>query len=137
MRMQASVFPAIDDLRQKFEQAKYVVDEVTISQVYVAGELKKPVLIEGPPGCGKTELAKVLAFALDTTLERLQCYPGIDEERLSGSSIPPFRNSSWKHNLTSSARTGNPFGDASIRWISSFKVRSCADFSTRRNLASC
>ena len=82
--MQANVFPSIDDLRQKFEQAKYIVDEVTISQVYVAGELKKPILIEGPPGCGKTELAKALAFALDTTLERLQCYPGIDEEKAIG-----------------------------------------------------
>jgi MoxR-like ATPase len=82
--MQANVFPSIDDLRQKFEQAKYIVDEVTISQVYVAGELNKPVLIEGPPGCGKTELAKALAFALDTTLERLQCYPGIDEEKAIG-----------------------------------------------------
>jgi len=82
--MQPNVFPSIDDLRQKFEQAKYIVDEVTISQVYVAGELKKPVLIEGPPGCGKTELAKALAFALDTTLERLQCYPGIDEEKAIG-----------------------------------------------------
>ena len=41
--MQANVFPSIDDLRQKFQRAKYIVDEVTISQVYVAGELKKPV----------------------------------------------------------------------------------------------
>jgi MoxR-like ATPase len=78
------VFPLIDDLRQKFERARYIVDPVTISQVYVTGELQKPVLIEGAPGCEKTELAKALAFAMDTSLERLQCYPGINEEKAIG-----------------------------------------------------
>ena len=78
------MFSSVEDLRLKFEQAKYIVDDVTISQVYVAGELRKPVLVEGPPGCGKTELAKALAFAMDTSLERLQCYPGIDEEKAIG-----------------------------------------------------
>ena len=66
------MFTSVEALRHKFEQAKYIVDEVMISQVYVAGQLRKPVLIEGPPGCGKTELAKALAFAMDTSLERLQ-----------------------------------------------------------------
>lgn len=78
------MFPSIDDLCQKFERAKYIVDPITISQVYVTGELQKPVLIEGPPGCGKTESAKALAFAMDTSLERLQCYPGINEEKAIG-----------------------------------------------------
>ena len=44
------MFPSIDELRQKFQEARYIVDEVTLSQVYVAGELRKPVLIEGPAG---------------------------------------------------------------------------------------
>ena len=78
------MIPSVDYLRRKFDEARYLVDDVTISQVYVAGELRKPVLVEGPPGCGKTELAKALAFTLDTSVERLQCYPGIDEEKAIG-----------------------------------------------------
>jgi MoxR-like ATPase len=65
LRIEANMFPSTDYLRRKFEEARYLVDDVTISQVYVAGELRK---VEEPPGCGKTELAKALAFALDTAV---------------------------------------------------------------------
>jgi MoxR-like ATPase len=78
------MFPSITELESKFEAAKYIVDDVTIRHVYLAGVMKKPILIEGPPGCGKTELAKAMAFALDTRVEHLQCYPGIDEEKTIG-----------------------------------------------------
>jgi MoxR-like ATPase len=67
----------IEDLKKIFEKANYVADDNILFSVYLALKLKKPLLIEGEPGCGKTEIAKVLSQGLNTELIRLQCYEGL------------------------------------------------------------
>jgi len=66
-----------EKLIKAMEQELYVADEQMALAVYLALKLEKPLLIEGEPGCGKTEVAKVLASLLKTDLIRLQCYEGI------------------------------------------------------------
>ena len=78
------VFTSLEQLTRKLRDAQYVIDRVTTEVVYLAARLQKPLLVEGPPGCGKTELAYAIAKASDTTVERLQCYEGITEEKAIG-----------------------------------------------------
>src|SRR5215813_11207603 len=61
------------------KRVSYLSDEMIAGSVYLADRLGKPVLIEGPAGTGKTELAKSVAAATGTRLIRLQCYEGLDE----------------------------------------------------------
>ncbi|GAV23078.1 AAA family ATPase [Carboxydothermus pertinax] len=68
-------------LLQKMDEAGYLTSEEIAVTVFLALKLNKPLLVEGPPGVGKTELAKVLAWVLDTELIRLQCYEGLDEAK--------------------------------------------------------
>jgi MoxR-like ATPase len=65
-------------LLNKLEEHLYVADRSLATALYLAIKMKKPLLIEGEPGCGKTEIAKVLAEILETDLIRLQCYEGLD-----------------------------------------------------------
>ena len=78
------MFSSSQELAQKLRAAKYVVDPVTLDVVFLASRMHKPLLVEGPPGCGKTELAYAVAAAADTVVERVQCYPGITEEKIIG-----------------------------------------------------
>ena len=66
-------------LKQKMDEANYVYDDTLATVLYVALQLGRPLLIEGAAGVGKTEIAKVMASALDRDLVRLQCYEGLDE----------------------------------------------------------
>ena len=65
-------------IRQMLEKQNYVADSAIVISVYLAKTLQKPLLVEGPAGVGKTEIAKVMAKALNTDLIRLQCYEGLD-----------------------------------------------------------
>ena len=78
------MFSSANELAAKLRAARYLIDPVTLEVVYLAARMRKPLLVEGPPGCGKTELAYAVAAAANTVVERLQCYAGITEEKIIG-----------------------------------------------------
>ncbi len=75
------MFASIDDVIQRFAEQRYICNRRIATVIYLANHLEKPVLIEGPAGVGKTELAKVVAGSLGLPLIRLQCYEGLDEAK--------------------------------------------------------
>jgi MoxR-like ATPase len=74
-------FQTIEEARTGLGEVGYLADESTALVSFLAGRLGKPVLVEGPAGVGKTELAKALSRATERTLIRLQCYEGLDEAK--------------------------------------------------------
>jgi MoxR-like ATPase len=75
------MFQSIDEVIERFGEQNYICSRAIATVVYLSLHLKKPILVEGPAGVGKTELAKVLAAALGHKLLRLQCYEGLDEAK--------------------------------------------------------
>ena len=71
----------LNTLKQKMDQCNYIYDDTMATVLAVALNLGRPLLIEGAAGVGKTEIAKVMAAALDRDLVRLQCYEGLDEAK--------------------------------------------------------
>jgi MoxR-like ATPase len=78
------VFSSLQELEGGLRASGYIADSVATTTVYLAARLQKPLLLEGPAGSGKTQLAYAVADAADTTVERLQCYEGINEEKAIG-----------------------------------------------------
>ncbi|MEM8908704.1 MAG: MoxR family ATPase, partial [Bacteroidota bacterium] len=69
---------SLSDIQQLLAEQGYITEPTIVMSVHLAMQLQKPLLIEGPAGVGKTEIAKVMAQALNTDLIRLQCYEGLD-----------------------------------------------------------
>ncbi len=75
------LFSSVDDVVDKLATTGYLADKATATSVFLADRLAKPLLVEGPAGVGKTELARAVAAATGSGLVRLQCYEGVDEAR--------------------------------------------------------
>ena len=76
-----SMAASVEALQQHFESHRYICSRQIATSVYLAYHLRKPILIEGPPGVGKTELAKTTSDMFELPLIRLQCYEGLDEAK--------------------------------------------------------
>jgi MoxR-like ATPase len=73
------MFESVDEVQERFRQAKYIASRRISTVVFLAARMSRPILVEGPAGVGKTELAKTLSDSAGCPLLRLQCYEGLDE----------------------------------------------------------
>jgi MoxR-like ATPase len=78
------MFPSLQDVEAGLRATGYISDSIASTTVYLAARLQKPLLLEGPAGSGKTQLAYAVAAVLKSRVERLQCYEGINEEKAIG-----------------------------------------------------
>src|ERR1700690_4442655 len=78
------MFESFDDLMDRLKATGYFIDPVMTRIVFLAAKLQKPLLLEGPAGSGKTQLALSVAQAAGTHVERLQCYRGVTEDKAIG-----------------------------------------------------
>lgn len=83
-RKDESMFETVGELSEKLSNAGYFIDPTMAKVVFLAVKMQKPLLLEGPAGSGKTQLALAVAQAADTHVERLQCYSGVTSEQAIG-----------------------------------------------------
>src|SRR5215213_27425 len=74
-------FTDVDEVTRRLAEVRYLATPMIANVAFLADRLEKPVLVEGPAGVGKTELAKALAASTGSRLIRLQCYEGLDESK--------------------------------------------------------
>ena len=132
------MFSSAEELSEKLRAARYIIDPVTLSVVYLAARMQKPLLIEGPPGCGKTELAYAVAAAASVAVERP---PSATREsartRRSGSSMRDSKNCSWKLRANVLKKTGPRSEDDYTPLISLRRDRSFVLYVTKIGPACC
>ncbi len=75
------MFASVEEIQERFRASQYIANRRIATVVFLAARMNRPILVEGPAGVGKTELAKVLADSLGRPLIRLQCYEGLDEAK--------------------------------------------------------
>ena len=114
------MFDSLESLSEKLKSTGYVTDPVTRQLVYLAGRMNRPLLVEGPAGSGKTELAYAVAKAADVRVERLQCYEGINE----AAAIGTFDAALQKLFLDIQSKTSEP------EWVSIRKKLHTLEFFT-------
>ena len=85
------MFASLEDVHHGLNATGYITDPIATTTVYLAAKLHKPLLLEGPAGSGKTQLAYAVAEAAGTYVERLQCYEGINEEKAIGKFDEPLQ----------------------------------------------
>lgn len=85
------MFASLEQLDEGLRATGYIADSIATTTVYLSAKLHKPMLLEGPAGSGKTQLAYAVAEAAHTRVERLQCYEGISEEKAIGKFDEPLQ----------------------------------------------
>src|SRR4051812_14992976 len=84
LQRRTRMFDSVKQLSQRLDSEGYFVDPILTQVIFLAARLQKPLLLEGPAGSGKTQLALSVAAAANTHVERLQCYRGVTEDKAIG-----------------------------------------------------